>query len=119
MSDTGKDVLSLGLFRIFSALSSWSVRHFLLLPLGQFVIFCSVVLVFSFLELSGAKMGAAQRHGPDPRAWWTRVRVQLKIALVFDPVFYRFWSDSTPQDGSKIDQKAVPKLMFFWIGIWK
>ena len=136
MSDNDNDVLPLGPFRLFSALrllSSWFVRHFLpfvLFLLGPFVIFCSFPLVpssfsalslpsINFVSYPGAKMGAAQRGlqrpGPGLRAWRTRVRLRLKIALVFDPVFDRFWTVFDPQDGSKIDPKSLPKSIVLCI----
>ena len=136
MSDNDNDVLPLGPFRLFSALrllSSWFVRHFLpfvLFLLGPFVIFCSFPLVpssFSALSPSsissfgrpGAKMGAAQRGprrpGPGPNGGYPRVRLRLKIALVFDPVFDRFWTVFDPQDGSKIDPKSLPKSIVLCI----
>ena len=67
----------------------------------------------------GAYMGGAQgglgRSGPIAQGTYPTLQLRLKIALVFDPVFVRFWTVFDPQDGSKIDPKSLPKSIVLCI----
>ena len=103
-------------FSALCPLSSGSVRHFLLFPIGPFAIFLcpSRLLILSTVRARQGQRGP-QRPGPGAKAWRTRVRLRLKIALVFDPVFDRFWTVFDPQDGSKIDPKSLPKSIVLCI----
>ena len=89
----------------FSALSHWSLRHF---PLSQ-----PSVNSFNSPGATGPTGSPATR--PPPNGGYPRVRLRLKIALVFDPVFDRFWTVFDPQDGSKIDPKSLPKSIVLCI----
>ena len=60
-------------------------------------------LILCFKEWTGAYMGGAQgglaRQGPRATSTYTTLQLRLKIALVFDAVFLRFWLHLGSQDG--------------------
>ena len=66
----------------------------------------------------GAAQGDSGRPGTRVNASRTRVRLRLKIALVFDPVLGSFWDGFGSQNWSKIDEKWVSKLILFLIDFW-
>ena len=60
-------------------------------------------LILCFWYWSGAYMGDAQgglaRQSPRPTSTYTTLQLRLKIALVVDAVFLRFWLHLGSQDG--------------------
>ena len=60
-----------------------------------------------FRKDRGRLVGSARAGVPDQTTsafpWWPTLQLRLKIALIFNPSFFRFWLDLGSQNGSKID----------------
>ncbi len=89
-----------------------------ILPFGPFRLFLLLPPFRQFSFLPGSNLGARRRSGPGPRDGWTRVRLRLRIALVFHPVFGPFPDDFGSPKWYKIRQKCVSKWVSFSIGFW-
>ena len=91
MSDPGHEPINQ---KINHSINSW----FLVLGL-----WCLGLGSYCFFDSPGAHMGVRQGgfQGDVPRAFGTHTPLQLrlKIALVFDTVFLRFWLHLRSQDG--------------------
>ena len=54
----------------------------------------------------GGAQGSLARQGPRPDPTYTTLQLRLKIALVFDAVFLRFWLHLGSQDGFENRSKS-------------
>ena len=98
VSDPGHDPINQ---KINHSINSWFlVLGFWCLGLGS----------YCFFDSPGAHMGVRQGgfHGDVPTLFgtWTPLQLRLKIALVFDTLFVRFWLHLGCQDDHQNPQKS-------------